>query len=114
MHELGILAEAVKTIEGVMDENQLTQVKTVVFEVGELSGIVPAFLERLYPAVTHNTRLEGSAMRMEIVPGDGRCRHCGQEFNIPDNNGICPFCEVNDFELVSGDEFLIKELEAYA
>lgn len=112
MHELGVMAEAVKTIERIMDEQRLTHVETVVMEVGELSGIVPEFLDKVYPAVTYKTRLEGSHLRMAIVPGNGRCRRCGETFNIPDNDGVCPYCGINDFELLSGDGFCIREIEA--
>lgn len=112
MHELSILVAAIKSVEEIMDENHLEEVQTIVFDVGEVSGVVPAFLEKLYPAATHNTRLEGSSMRVEIVPGDARCRECGQTYNLPDNDGFCPYCGSRDFDVLSGDGFTIKELIA--
>ena len=50
MHELGILSAMVKTIEKVVQQEELTHVEKIVLEVGELSGVVPSYLESCYPA----------------------------------------------------------------
>ena len=39
MHEVGIISAMLKTIEGVMEEENLTKVEKIVLRVGELSGV---------------------------------------------------------------------------
>ena len=43
MHELGLLSAMVKTIEGIAQEERLERVEKIVLQVGELSGVVPAY-----------------------------------------------------------------------
>ena len=49
MHELGLLSAMVKTIEGIAKEEQLERIEKIVLQVGELSGVLPAYLESCYP-----------------------------------------------------------------
>ena len=44
MHEVGIISSMLKTIEKVMEQENLTTVETIVLQVGELSGVVPHYM----------------------------------------------------------------------
>ena len=112
MHELSIMGEVVRIVELTMQVNGLTKVQTVVLQVGELSEIVPHFLEYCYAAASYKTQLEGSSIEVEIIPGIGRCNTCGKVFNIIENDGECPKCSSSDFEITSGKEFLVKQIVA--
>ena len=81
MHELGILSAMVKTIETVAKQEQLQRIEKIVLQVGELSGVVPSYLESCYPAAVYKTFMENTALELEIVPGIARCNDCGAEFN---------------------------------
>ena len=39
-----------------------------------------------------------------------KCRQCGEVFNVIANEGYCPKCHSFDKDLLSGREFLIKEI----
>lgn len=112
MHELGILSSMLKTIEGIMKEENLTHVNKIVLQVGEISGVVPHYIEECYPAAIYKTPFEDMKMEMEIVPGIVRCRKCGKEFNAVEMDLRCP-CGSVDLEPLSGRDFMIKEIEAY-
>lgn len=45
MHELGILDAMIHTIEDVVREEGAEEVERIVLDVGELSGVVPRYLE---------------------------------------------------------------------
>ena len=45
------MAELAKTVEA---ENSLKKISSITVEVGELSGILPVFLEKYYPFVIEN------------------------------------------------------------
>ena len=49
MHELGILNHVVRTVDRIAKENGIEKIDHITLEVGEASGCVPAFLEKLFP-----------------------------------------------------------------
>ncbi len=112
MHELGFAVEIVKAVEDIMDEQHLTKVSTIVLTVGEATGIVPSYMKYCFPAAVDNTRLKGTKLEIEFIRAKGRCRKCGKEFVITDNHGCCPDCGSEDYEMITGREFLIKEIHA--
>ena len=112
MHELGIVFNIVKTVETIVEQNQLSQVDRLVLQIGELSTVVPKYIEACFPAAVDGTFMEETTLEIEILPGNGRCKHCSQVFNIIKNRGFCPCCEQREWELLCGKEFLIKEIIA--
>ena len=113
MHELGVVIEVVKTVEKVAIENNLTKIESIVLQIGELSSMIPKYIESCYPAAVSNTRLENTKLEIEIIPGNGMCKNCNKVFNLKANNGVCPHCDSSAWELLSGKEFIIKEILAY-
>lgn len=112
MHELGVLLEVVTQVEKIALENEVNQIEKLVLQVGELCSMVPKYLTKLYPAAVEGTILADSELELEIIPGNGRCKQCGQVYNLIDNKGNCPVCKTMDFEMLSGKEFVIKEIVA--
>lgn len=110
MHELGLLSAMVKTIEGIAQEEGLERVEKIVLQVGELSGVVPAYLESCYPAAVYKTFMEGTELELEVVPGIARCNLCGREFNAVEADLKCPGCGGEALTACSGTELVIKEI----
>lgn len=113
LHELGVVIEVVKTIENIVVEQQLTKVEKIVLQIGELSSMIPKYIERCYPAAVENTSLQDTKLEIEVLPGNGICQECNQVFNIIQNNSTCPHCNSKAWELLGGKEFMIKEILAY-
>ena len=44
MHELGIIVHVMRTVEDVAAENNLTEIRSVTCEIGEVSGVVPEYM----------------------------------------------------------------------
>jgi hydrogenase nickel incorporation protein HypA/HybF len=112
MHELGIMINVVNSIEKIAAENGVTKISTLVLQVGELSPVVPHYLEAVYPAAVDGTLLQDTELEIEVIPGMALCKHCGTKFNLIANKKACPECSTADWELISGTEFLIKEIVA--
>lgn len=111
MHELGVLNSMIHTIERIIKEQELTEVKKLVIEVGELSGIVPRYLEQSWPAAAYKTFMESTELELIVIPGIVKCRSCGCIFNAVYNDLSCPDCGSRDMEILEGNDIIIKEIE---
>lgn len=112
MHELGVVFEVVKTVEVFAKKNGVTKIEKLVLQIGELSSMIPEYIETCYPAAVDGTFMENTKLEIEILPGNGLCRKCSRVFNLMNNKGRCPVCNIEDWELLSGKEFMIKEIIA--
>lgn len=113
MHELGVVIEVVKTVENFAQKNKLTKIDTVVLQIGELSSMVPKYIEACYPVAIDGTMLEATKLKVEILPGNVICKNCNKVYNLIQNSKECPYCKNKSWELLCGKEFLIKEIVAY-
>ena len=114
MHEVGIISSMLKTIEKVMEQENLTTVETIVLQVGELSGVVPHYMRECFPAATYKTRFQNTRLELEVIPGIVRCNRCKTEFNGYSCDLVCPECGNNrELTRLCGSELMIKEIHGY-
>ncbi|MBU5226281.1 hydrogenase maturation nickel metallochaperone HypA [Clostridium senegalense] len=112
MHEVGVLLQVVKTVENFAQKNGLTQIDKLVIQIGELSSMIPRYVKACYPAAVDGTLLQNTKLEIEILPGNGICKKCNKVFNILQSKGKCSYCGENDWDLLCGREFMIKEIVA--
>ena len=74
MHELGVIREAMKTVEAFAQENNIDVIDTIVLQIGELSGVIPDYVEQLFPAVVDGTKYRNVRLQIEVEEGIGVCR----------------------------------------
>ncbi|MEG0962555.1 MAG: hydrogenase maturation nickel metallochaperone HypA [Lachnospiraceae bacterium] len=111
MHEITILVQLVNLVEKEARANHVAEnIDTIVVQLGQLSSIVPKYLTEYYPNVTEGTLLYGSKLEIEMIPGNGLCHHCNKVFHIVEHKGKCPICNGDDWEMLSGQEFILKEI----
>ena len=113
MHELGVLLAVVEQVTEVAKENDVQKIQKLVLQVGELSSMIPKYMKKIYPAAVDGSILEGSELEIETIPGNGRCKQCGTVYHLMEEHGVCPDCGEQQFELLIGNEFFIKEIVAY-
>jgi hydrogenase nickel incorporation protein HypA/HybF len=112
MHELGIMYHIVEQVLKVVEVNQLSEVEAIVLQVGELSSVVPRYLQACFPAAVDGTVLENTKLEVEILPANGICRGCGKVYPLLEYSRVCPECRGEEFEMISGGEFYLKEIRA--
>lgn len=110
MHEIGVVTAMVNTVVHYCEENQVSQVVEIVVQIGELSLVLPEFVEQLYPMVADGTMLQDTALIIETVPGMAVCEDCDDVFNVIQCEGVCPGCGSRSKTVLSGRDFSIKEL----
>ena len=72
MHELGVLMQAVKTVNRIAEENRIGKIKQMTLEIGDASGFLPVFFEKLFPVAIENyPKLAEAELRMELIEGKG-------------------------------------------
>jgi len=112
MHELGIMYHIVEQVLRVVETNQLSEVEAVVLQVGELSSVVPRYLHACFPAAVDGTVLENTKLEIEILTANGICKSCGKVYPLLEHSRVCPACQSEEFEKISGGEFYLKEIRA--
>lgn len=112
MHELGIIVHVIKTVEEVGQENNLTAVKAVTCQIGEVSGVVPEYLLDCWSyACRKSELLKDSELKIEIQKGVTFCEDCEKTYSTVEYGKKCPYCESEATYLVEGNGFSIKEIE---
>lgn len=111
MHEIGVLTETVKAVEKLCEENNISDVKFITLEIGELCGYVPLFFEKYFPIVTEGKSVfVGTELRIRTVRGQALCTSCESLYNVMKNEGRCPQCGSRDKKIIGGQEFVLKEI----
>jgi hydrogenase nickel incorporation protein HypA/HybF len=111
MHELEIMKSIVNTVQDHSRKSNAQEVLKVVLIVGRLSGVVPEALEFCFDICIKGTLLEGAQLEIQRVPSLGLCKECGKEFDLLENNFSCSRCGKENWEMISGRELIIKNLE---
>ena len=112
MHELGLCDALLRMVKDISVKEELTQVEKITLEIGELSGVVPAYMSDCWTAVVDGTPFQNTALVIESVPGVARCLDCEEEFRIDMKSLRCPFCQSDKLMPISGQDMTLKEIEA--
>ena len=113
MHELGIVFHLIDMIEDLGRENELTSVSRVVLDLGEVSGVLPDYLEDCWNwAVKRTELLKDAKLQVEQVDAVTVCNSCGRTYGTVEHGRICPYCESPDTVLLQGNEIELREIEA--
>ena len=110
MHEIGVVRSMVKTVTAFAEANQITDIAEIVVDVGELSLVIPKYVEDIYPHVVEDTFLKNTNLILNIVPGMAECDECNEVFNVVEHKGYCPHCGSFEKTILTGRDFLIREI----
>lgn len=120
MHELGVISNLIDSVERIAKLNAVTKLGYIKVDVGEMSGVVSAYMKKLWSMGTKGTILDGAELIVNDVIAMVRCNDCGEEFSLMEsadkNNDkpCCPKCASTHFTLVNDNckEVIITELGA--
>ncbi len=113
MHELGIVFHIIRTVEDVARQNDVTRIRRVTLQLGEVSGVVESYLQDCWEwAAAKSELLPGAVLTVETIPAVTVCEDCGQQYPTVQFGRTCPHCQSPRTHLLQGHEMLIKEIEA--
>ena len=110
MHEIGVVRQVIRTVEEFAKENDIKEVTGIVLDIGELSLVIPKYIDDIYKFTVKGTILENAELTMNVIPGMAECEECDEIFNVIEHEGYCPNCGSFEKEILSGRDFLIKEI----
>jgi hydrogenase nickel incorporation protein HypA/HybF len=111
LHELQITQQIVKTAQRHAEINHARKVMRITLAIGALSGVVPEAIGFCFNVCTKGTLLEDAKLSIENIPPIAICKECENKFDLVQNRFLCPYCEGKKWELLSGRELQIKDLE---
>ena len=113
MHELGVVFHCIKEVNRFAVENGVKRIRSVTVEIGEVSTVLPALFEDCWNwAVKKETVLRDAGVKIEVLPAVTHCEDCRQDYPTVRHGRICPYCGSEHTFLLSGNELIIKEIEA--
>ncbi len=111
MHELGIVFYIIRDVKKAAQENGVSTVAEVVMNIGEVSTVIPEYLEDCWRwAADKEDILRGAQLRCNIIPAVTVCNSCGKEYPTVEHAKTCPHCGSEDTVLRCGNEVEIKEI----
>lgn len=114
MHELGIVFHLIDMVEDLGKENDLTHVGSVTLTLGEVSGVVPEYLQDCWKwAVAKTDIMKECELKIDPVDAVTLCNSCKKEYPTVEYGKTCPYCHSEDTYLLRGQEMELKEIEAY-
>lgn len=112
MHELGIVFSIIDEVKKVAIENNVKHVNSTTLEIGEVSTIVPSYLEDVWNwAVKKEEILNGCKLKIDVIKAETYCEDCGCTYETVKYAKICPNCGSEHTYLIKGNETNIKEIE---
>lgn len=113
MHEMGIVMSLARTVSELAGENRIIRVGAVTLQVGEVSGIMTDlfvdcwdYFKGRYPVLSE------AKLLLETIPAVTVCGNCGSRYETVRYGRECPHCHSTETWLETGNECIIKEIEA--
>jgi len=110
MHEFSIARSIVRVVSEHLERYPGGRVLSISLQVGEYSGVNPAYLRSAFPITAEGTPLQGAELLIETVRPSFRCRDCG-ESGITPGTASCPRCRSAGLEMERGTELEISSIE---
>ena len=112
MHELGIVFHIIDEVKEIAIENKVKHVNSVTLEIGEVSTLIPSYMEDVWNwAVKKEELMTDCKLNIEVIKAETYCEDCGNVYETVKYAKICPKCGSEHTYLIKGNEKNIKEIE---
>ena len=114
MHELGVVFYIIRDVKQVAEENKVDKVASVTIELGEVSGVIPEYLEDCWNwACKKEPVMVGAKLNIETMEAITFCEDCRKEYSTMKYAKICPHCGSENTYLLKGRDVNIKDITVY-
>ncbi len=111
MHEMSYMIKFINMAEEAAHATDEERIDSLKVRVGEMTGVLPEFLEKYFPDASKGTKCEGALFEVEFVPVLVKCRDCDHCYHPAKENGYCcPDCRSKEAEYLQGRELELSEV----
>ncbi|MCX5865980.1 MAG: hydrogenase maturation nickel metallochaperone HypA [Proteobacteria bacterium] len=111
MHETAIAQEILRIVEEAARRGGARKITRIRLVAGEMRAIVPQTLEWCFTFVSEGTMAVGAKIELETIPVRVRCSACKKESQLAEADFRCPACQSQELEVITGMEFMVKDIE---
>ena len=111
MHEMSYMIRLADIALAELAKNPHAIPDKLIVEIGELTGVLPEYLKKYYPAVVKDTPLSNSMLEVISIPAEAECEQCKTHYH-PDrtNDYRCPKCNSIQAHFLHGRELSVREI----
>ena len=111
MHEVGIAASILESVEAEVERRPAVQILAIGLRIGELSNVDKDALAFAFEALTQGTPLATMRLEVEWCPRRQKCLECAEEFVVKEFDLRCPVCGTEKTSCIGGTELDVAYLE---
>ena len=111
MHELPVTMSILCIVLEQAKAAQASKITQINLTIGELSGIVPDYIQLQFEFLSKDTIAAGASLSIHQPPTELRCRNCAAVFSPDGRDWACPNCSEEKIEIVSGRECYVDSME---
>lgn len=112
MHESALALSILDIIIAKCNEVRGSRIDSVRVRIGKAAGVMPDALLFAFDTVKTTTPAEKAELVIEPVPVGGVCNECKKKFvSVAEYVFSCPLCGSKSFEITSGREMEIVDME---
>lgn len=112
MHELAVSQNILEACIKEAEKEQGRRIKKIKLKIGEFTGIVPDCIKFYFEQISKETLAKDAELIIKTLPLKVKCKKCCKTSNISEPYFfICPQCQAQDLEIISGKELLIESID---
>lgn len=114
MHELSVIRSILDIVVEHAQKHGAHKVRTIQVEVGMLSDLEEEWMQRYFDYLNKDTIAQDAKLVIKWIPIVFKCQKCNKSFEVNRtrlDDISCPSCGQYKLSLISGREYLIKNME---
>lgn len=115
MHELAVTKSILKLALDHAAQNGAKEILAIHLLIGEMRNLEEDWIQRYFDYISKGTSAEHAVIKVKKVPALFLCKHCERQFAVnirEDKQMLCSHCGSFEYDLVSGRELVVEQLEA--
>jgi hydrogenase nickel incorporation protein HypA/HybF len=111
MHELSITQSIVSISLEQAEAAKARKITRINLTIGELTGIVDEFVKFYFDLLSKDTIAAKAELSFDRPTIRLRCRNCDSAFSPNGLYWVCPTCQEQKMEIISGQECYVSSIE---
>ncbi len=114
MHELQVTERILNIALKHAEPERVKKIVKIYLEIGELAELEDEWIQNYFDYLSKDTLAEDAKLIITRLPIVLQCKECSHSFEIKKKEMVesqCPECGKQKYNLVSGREYSIKNLE---